>query len=158
MFLQVLEDLLKIASVFFKAQGIFCKKLTVNTYMHKKEPNLKAVILVPAVSNLGPIQNPAGQDPEQIALADPALSSCVGLDNLQRSFPVSLVLWNRQRHFLDSVPQTLVVSLLLNLSPPIFTIHPFVTLTTSGTLLTTGHCLCLLSVPPFILHSKGTSY
>jgi len=34
---------------------------------------------------LGDIQNPTGHDPGQPALADPDLSSGVGLDNLQRS-------------------------------------------------------------------------
>lgn len=40
----------------------------------------------------GDIQNPAGQCPEKSALFDPALNSRVGVDRLQRSLAVSIIL------------------------------------------------------------------
>lgn len=42
--------------------------------------------------HLGNNQNLTGQDPEQLSLVDPALSSAVGLCDLQRSLPTSTFL------------------------------------------------------------------
>lgn len=49
-------------------------------------------------ASLGDIQNQGGRDPERPALADPALSSDIGPDDLQRCFSTSIFLW-----FCDSV-------------------------------------------------------